>query len=283
MEGKSGRAPRGRASWSTSEKAVGGGDREAMETWFERAMKADGNDQGACWSKLDWLDPKWYGGNSPEEMMAFGKACAATKNWHTGITLLAADAHLRYSGMLEQAAETPYMKSPDVWSEIQMVYDEYLKHYPKDNVAAEQVRDALLPGRPLRRGAHPISVRGRRSLHVAGLSQRPLGDVEGSPRILGASRRGQAARGQHPRPQERRPPQTFEVKWGRTQGLPGSRDPQLDGRERLGPRAGQVDVADADGGAALVVVKTELPGVVRLEQAVEDHDAVERDRYTTRR
>ena len=61
------------------EKAIGGGDREAMETWFERAMKANGNDRDACWSKLDWLDPKWYGGDSWDAMLAFGKACRATE------------------------------------------------------------------------------------------------------------------------------------------------------------------------------------------------------------
>ena len=116
------------------EKSIGEGDREAMETWFRRAMEADGNDQGACWSKLDWLDPKWYGGDSPAEMMAFGKACAATKNWHTGITLLAADAHLRFQNMLQPGDRVKYMRMPQVWSEIQSVYDEYLKHFPDDEV-----------------------------------------------------------------------------------------------------------------------------------------------------
>jgi len=119
----------------TVEKAIGGGDREAMETWFERAMTTDGNDQDACWSKLDWLDPKWHGGDSPDEMMAFGKACRATKNWQAGITLLAANVHLRYYIMLRPGERAPYMSSPEVWSEIEAVYDEYLKHYPRDREA----------------------------------------------------------------------------------------------------------------------------------------------------
>jgi hypothetical protein len=126
----------------TVEKGIGGGDREAMETWFERAMKADGNDRQACWAKLDWLDPKWYGGDTPDEMMAFGKACRATNNWHTGITLLAADAHLRYSSRLARPEKTGYMRSPEVWTEIQSVYDEYLKHYPHDDV--ERSKYAML-------------------------------------------------------------------------------------------------------------------------------------------
>jgi hypothetical protein len=116
------------------EKSIGAGNRQVMETWFERAMRSDGNDHEACWQKLDWLDPKWFGSNTGDEMLAFGAACAATKNWRTGISLLAADAHLRYKGMLEPSKQSDYMSSPKVWSEIKSVYDEYLEHYPNDPV-----------------------------------------------------------------------------------------------------------------------------------------------------
>jgi hypothetical protein len=111
------------------EKSVGG-DRATMELWFDRAMKADGDDYEACFTKLDWLDPKWHG--SVEEMLAFGRACRATKNWRVGITLLAADAHLRnYATMFGPAERsTSYLASPEVWSEIQSVFDEYLEHHP---------------------------------------------------------------------------------------------------------------------------------------------------------
>jgi hypothetical protein len=110
-----------------------GGDRATMELWFDRAMKADGDNYAACAVKLDWLDPKWHG--NVEEMLAFGRACRDTKNWRNGITLLAADAHLRNSNMIEQAERGKYMSSPQVWSDIQSVYDEYLKHYPGNDVA----------------------------------------------------------------------------------------------------------------------------------------------------
>ncbi len=117
------------------EKTAGGGDRANMELWFDRAMTADGNHLDACRSKLDWLDPKWHG--TAEEMLAFGRACAATKNWRAGITLLAAETHNRYANMLG-ADQPKYLHSPEVWSEIKSVYDEYLKHYPADNVARSQ-------------------------------------------------------------------------------------------------------------------------------------------------
>jgi hypothetical protein len=113
------------------EKSVGG-DRATMELWFDRAMKADGDRYSACLTKLDWLDPKWHG--SVEEMLAFGRACRATRNWRVGITLLAGDAHLRYASMLEPMERTKYLGSPEVWSEIKSVYDEYLKHHPNKDV-----------------------------------------------------------------------------------------------------------------------------------------------------
>ncbi len=103
-----------------------------MELWFKRAMEADANDRDSCWSKLDWLDPKWYG--TPEEMLAFGRQCRDTKNSRAGITLLVADAHWRIAGMPGED-QNKYLASPEVWSDIQSVYDEYLKHHPENIVA----------------------------------------------------------------------------------------------------------------------------------------------------
>lgn len=114
------------------EKSVGG-DRAAMELWFDRAMKANGDDRSSCWSKLDWLDPKWHG--TVEEMLAFGRACRDTKNWRTGITLLVADAHCRIACLHGGMEQVKYMALPEVWADIKPVYDEYLKHHPEDDVA----------------------------------------------------------------------------------------------------------------------------------------------------
>jgi len=126
--------PRVAALMVDIEKAIGGGDRDATETWFERAMETDGDDERACWAKLDWLDPKWHGGDSFYEMLEFGQACAATKNWHTGITLLAADAHLRVCSQFDVVETVKYLRRPEVWDEITSVYDEYLQHHPDDDV-----------------------------------------------------------------------------------------------------------------------------------------------------
>ncbi|WP_165251508.1 hypothetical protein [Paludisphaera soli] len=107
-----------------------GGDREAMETWFERAMEVNPDHRAACWSKLDWLDPKWHG--SWDELIAFGRACGATGNWRTGITLLAGDAHYRRAALMAPAAMTAYLSQAAVWADVGPIYEEYLKHYPKD-------------------------------------------------------------------------------------------------------------------------------------------------------
>jgi hypothetical protein len=109
-----------------------GGDRATMELWFERAMKANGDARDACWTKLDWLDPKWHG--TSEEMLAFGRQCRDTKNWRSGITLLCADAHWRIAGKPGND-QNKYLALPEVWADIKSVYDEYLKHYPEDNIA----------------------------------------------------------------------------------------------------------------------------------------------------
>ncbi|WP_422929354.1 hypothetical protein [Singulisphaera sp. PoT] len=109
-----------------------GGDRETMELWFDRAIKANGDDRMICFSKLDWLDPKWHG--TAEEMIAFGRACRDTKNSRTGITLLVADAHYRLSTMLGNE-KSKYLAMPEVWADISSVYDEYLKHHPTDDLA----------------------------------------------------------------------------------------------------------------------------------------------------
>jgi hypothetical protein len=114
----------------TVEKGIGG-NREAMEKWFERAMKADGNNTDACMAKMDWLDPKWHG--SREDLLAFGRSCRHTKNWRAGITLLAANAHLRVSKQLPPDQQREYFNSPEVRDEIEAVYEEYLKHYPNDH------------------------------------------------------------------------------------------------------------------------------------------------------
>jgi hypothetical protein len=116
------------------EKGIGGGDREAMEKWFDRAMRADNSNTDACWIKLDWLDPKWYGDAKGEEMVAFGKACAATKNWGSQIPLLGLEAHYRMRRLMDFDNWQRYAKLPDVWEDFHTVYSGHLERRPNDHI-----------------------------------------------------------------------------------------------------------------------------------------------------
>ena len=109
-----------------------GGERAMMEEWFRRAIEADGNNANACEVKMDWIDPKWHG--TPEDVLAFGRACRATKNWRAGITLQQADSYLRASYFLPPGERAKYLPSKEVWDDIRAVYEEYLGHYPEDYV-----------------------------------------------------------------------------------------------------------------------------------------------------
>jgi hypothetical protein len=118
------------------EKGIGGGDWDRHEQWFERAMRANGDNKMACECKLDWLEPKWYG--SREALLAFGRACRETGNWQSGITLLAAEARRCAAGYLPNDERKQYYASDAVWNEIRDVYQEYLEHFPADHEARSE-------------------------------------------------------------------------------------------------------------------------------------------------
>lgn len=108
-----------------------GGNRDEMEKWFERAMKADGNSLRACAAKMDWLDPKWCG--TPEDLLAFGRACRNTRNWRAGITLLASEPRVRLATGLAKEEFYEYFSDPEIWQVASETFDEYLRHYPHDD------------------------------------------------------------------------------------------------------------------------------------------------------
>jgi tetratricopeptide (TPR) repeat protein len=114
------------------EMGLGHGDRESMESWFLQAMEADGNNLTACENKLLWLEPKWHG--TAEEMLEFGRECRQTRNWRSGIAFLLSDVHTRLADYLPREDQVKYYQKPEVWSELQSLYLEYLKEFPNDFV-----------------------------------------------------------------------------------------------------------------------------------------------------
>ncbi len=110
--------------------------RDAMEKWFDAATKIDPDDFRAYMGKLNWLEPKWHG--SPDEMLAFGRECAATGRWSGCVPLVLVDAHWaigRYGGQgYPPAPHKEYFQTnPKVWEEIKPIYDRYLKEQDASN------------------------------------------------------------------------------------------------------------------------------------------------------
>lgn len=107
-----------------------GGDRKALELWFNRAMEADTNSYDACRNKMNFLDPKWYG--SDEEQLAFGRECADSTKWGGHVPLILVLAHNTINLRLQGAAKTNYWKQPEVWSDLRTAYERYFELNPDE-------------------------------------------------------------------------------------------------------------------------------------------------------
>ncbi len=104
------------------------GERSKMEQWFDRAMKLDTNSMLACRAKMYYLEPKWHG--SPEEMLAFGRSCAKSREWGGRVPLMLVDAHSRLANYLPAAERTNYWRQPTVWRDVKHSYDTYFVRNP---------------------------------------------------------------------------------------------------------------------------------------------------------
>jgi hypothetical protein len=107
-----------------------GGGRDQMELWFNRAMEVDTNDYTACYKKLYYLAPKWYG--SAEAELAFGRECVQSKKWGGKVPLILADAHSEIDSYYKDAAKDDYWKRPEVWADVQASYDRFFELNPDD-------------------------------------------------------------------------------------------------------------------------------------------------------
>ena len=104
-------------------------DRDDMELWFSRAMALNPNNYEACENKLHYLYPQWYG--SRDDMVAFGKECAASTNWGGNVPLILSDAHREYWLYLNDADEkSNYWTQPDVWPDIKIAFDRFFELNP---------------------------------------------------------------------------------------------------------------------------------------------------------
>lgn len=104
--------------------------REEMETWFRRAMQLDTNNYAACYYKLLYLLPQWYG--SRADMLSFGRECVASTNWGGRVPLILVDAHWNLARRLRSGPDrAQYWLRPEVWPDLHAAYEKFFQLNPK--------------------------------------------------------------------------------------------------------------------------------------------------------
>jgi hypothetical protein len=106
-----------------------GWSRDELDKWYQRALDADPDNYAAAEAVRYYLEPKWYG--SPDEMIAFGRSCFETRNWHGNMAFMLVDAHIALAK--ESTNTEAYYRDAKVWADLSSVYIAYLQVYPKDD------------------------------------------------------------------------------------------------------------------------------------------------------
>jgi len=107
-----------------------GQGRERLELWFQRAMQLDPASYDACWKKLYYLEPKWYG--SAEDLLAFGRECVNNPEWKGHVPLILVDAHVALARYVNKDERDGYWKRPEVWPDIKAAYDKFFELNPNE-------------------------------------------------------------------------------------------------------------------------------------------------------
>jgi hypothetical protein len=116
-----------------------GSNRAEMEKWFKRTMAASPDAMNACRRKLAYLYPRWHGSN--EEMLAFGRECAATGNWWGPLPEILIEAYEEIAKFSTGDAKALY-RAPATWRDMNSVYGAFLEAYP-DSPRAPHYRNLL--------------------------------------------------------------------------------------------------------------------------------------------
>lgn len=105
-----------------------GKGRPRMEQWFQRAMALNTNYYDACWAKLYYLQPKWYG--SRDQMLEFAAECLNSTKWGGHVPLIVIDAHDEIAKTLGPDARQAYWKRPEVWTDLHMAFEKFFRLNP---------------------------------------------------------------------------------------------------------------------------------------------------------
>ena len=103
-------------------------DRDEMEKWFRRAVRADPVGWAAFSAKQEYLKPKWHG--SEDELLAFARQClrAATLD-----DLLRELVYLAYQEPVMGLTPFGVYSRPRVWADVRAAYEPYLAARPTDD------------------------------------------------------------------------------------------------------------------------------------------------------
>jgi tetratricopeptide (TPR) repeat protein len=112
-------------SWCMLTVELGQGQgRPRMETWFQRAIKANPDYYDAYRSKEEYLMPRWYG--TPEDLWVFGLECAESQNWQGKTPMILTEVANELS--TQNAA---IFSDPGTWNPLEKVFRAWLAHYPQ--------------------------------------------------------------------------------------------------------------------------------------------------------
>jgi hypothetical protein len=114
--------------------AARGATPQVVQQWFARAVEADPFRLPTYLSRLRLLEPR--GGGSVTPMIEFARTCRDHPDIDSGIPLLLVEAHLRAAqygdaGELDDLDTAYFTSTPDVWRDIQSVYEPYLQRHPQ--------------------------------------------------------------------------------------------------------------------------------------------------------
>jgi hypothetical protein len=126
-----------------------GRDQARLESWFQRAMRLNGDDYFACLAMMEYLSPHWYG--SEAEMLSFGRKCLKTENWDGRLPFILSEVHrILEADSLNKAGRAHglgYFSRPYVWNDMRAIYEPFLASHPNARVEkSTYARYAALAG-----------------------------------------------------------------------------------------------------------------------------------------
>ena len=91
-------------------------------------MALNTNYYDACWAKLYYLQPKWYG--SHDQMLEFAAECLNSEKWGGHVPLIVLDAHDQIAGTLGPDARADYWMRAEVWTDIHQAFEKFFRLNP---------------------------------------------------------------------------------------------------------------------------------------------------------